>query len=39
MSNFRRRILMAVANAIYSCFSGGFWADEKPWNDFTPWKD
>lgn len=38
MSNFRRRLLL-VALAILSCFSGGYWDDDKPWNDDAPWRD
>jgi hypothetical protein len=24
---------------ILSCFSNGYWIDEYPWTDNTPWKD
>lgn len=28
-----------IWEAVRSCFSGGRWEDDKPWNDDDAWKD
>ena len=28
-----------IINEILSCYYSGYWIDEYPWTDDTPWKD
>ena len=37
MSNFRRRILIAVATLISSCFGNGFWDNITAWSNNEGW--
>ena len=39
MSNFRRRLLIAVAAMIRSCFGGGFWNNNTEWSNNEGWNN
>ena len=39
MSNFRRRIILAAASLIRSCFGNGFWDSIACWNNNEGWKN
>ena len=39
MSNYRRKLIMAVINSVKSCFGKGLWSDDAIWSDNDGWKE
>lgn len=39
VSNYRRRLMLAIANLIKSCFGKGMWLDNVIWSDNDGWNE